>query len=127
MKNLLLILSLSLSMYPAIAEQKIQYDIRIDGFTCPFCIATSEKALKKIEGIELISSNLETGTISVCGASTLVLEELELERLFLKKGFTYRGLTKIDGCSLSTNGKRPSANQEQPKGHSGHGEQHTHE
>jgi len=114
-------------MFPAIADHKIQYDIRIDGFTCPFCIATSEKALKKIDGIELISSNLETGTISVCGASTLVLEEPELEKLFLKKGFTYRSLSKIDGCSLSSNDNPSNANQEHPEDHSEHGDKHTHE
>ncbi len=25
----------------------VQYEIRVDGITCPFCVATSERALKK--------------------------------------------------------------------------------
>ena len=43
------------------ATGDVQYDIRVDGITCPFCVATSERALKKIEGVHAVGSNLETG------------------------------------------------------------------
>lgn len=100
MKKLFLVIFVSSA---AIADHSIQYDIQIDGITCPFCVATSEKALSKMSDIESISSNLESGIISVCGPSSLVLDESQLRALFLKKGFTYRGLTKIDHCSTNKN------------------------
>ncbi len=102
MKNsILFILSLFIFFaIPSSAQQQIQYDIGIDGVTCPFCVATSEKALKRIDGIELIKSDLETGTISVCGDPSLILEEQELTKLFLKKGFTFRSLKRFEGCSF---------------------------
>ena len=77
-----------------------QYDIRIDGITCPFCVASSETALKKIDGIHAISTNIDTGTMTVCTEPSLVLEEDHLKALFLKKGFTYRSLTESDVCSI---------------------------
>lgn len=82
------------------AAELIQYDLKVDGMTCPFCLASSESALKKIDGVEYISSNLETGTISVCGPDSLAFDELELDKLFTKKGFTYRHLSKSASCSL---------------------------
>ena len=85
------------------AAELIQYDLKVDGMTCPFCLASSESALKKLDGVERISSNLETGTISVCGPASLEFDELELGKLFEKKGFTYRHLSKLANCSLVEN------------------------
>jgi len=78
----------------------VQYDIRVDGITCPFCVATSEKALKKIDGVHSVGSNLETGTIFVCADSRVVFTDAQLKQLFLDKGFTYRSFEKNTGCSL---------------------------
>jgi len=82
------------------ASELIQYDLRVDGMTCPFCLATSEKTLKKHDGVEHISSNLDNGVISVCGPTSLVFDEVELSSLFKTKGFTYRSLEKLEACSL---------------------------
>ncbi len=68
----------------------VQYDIRVDGITCPFCVATSERALKKIEGVHAVGSNLETGTIFVCADNQVTFTDAQLKQLFLDKGFTYR-------------------------------------
>ena len=84
----------------ALAEDQVQYDIRIDGMTCPFCVASSEKALKKIDGINTIRTNIETGTMTVCAEPSVILTDDQLEQLFLKKGFTYRSLTQSNHCSL---------------------------
>ena len=93
-------LTTNLDLY---AAELIQYDLKVDGMTCPFCLASSESALKKIDGVERISSNLETGTISVCGPVSLEFDEQELGKLFTKKGFTYRHLSKSQSCSLVEN------------------------
>ncbi len=84
----------------AVADD-VQYDIRVDGITCPFCVATSERALKKIEGVHAVGSNLETGTIFVCADSRVALTDVQLKQLFLDKGFTYRSFTKASGCSIA--------------------------
>ncbi len=79
----------------------VQYDIRVDGITCPFCVATSERALKKIEGVHSVGSNLETGTIFVCADSQVALSDAQLKQLFRDKGFTYRSFEKTSGCSIA--------------------------
>lgn len=79
----------------------VQYDLQVDGMTCPFCVATSEKALKKIEGVKTVSANLETGVISVCADESVVFTDEQLKKLFLNKGFTYKSMTKHDGCTIS--------------------------
>jgi len=99
MKTQHLLIFTSLFSVTISADSAVQYDIRVDGITCPFCVATSEQALKKIDGISHINSNLDSGTISVCGRDSLVLEEETLRALFLKKGLTYRSMSKTSACS----------------------------
>lgn len=84
----------------AVADD-VQYDIRVDGITCPFCVATSERALKKIDGVHAVGSDLETGTIFVCAESDVTFTEAQLKQLFLDKGFTYRSFEKSTGCSMA--------------------------
>ncbi|GJL93495.1 heavy-metal-associated domain-containing protein [Hyphococcus sp.] len=79
----------------------VQYDLQVDGITCPFCVATSEKALKKIEGVKHVTADLETGIISVCADESVVFTDEQLKELFLDKGFTYKSMTKRDGCTIS--------------------------
>ena len=94
----LLVVTLVVIGTTTLAEE-VQYDIRVDGITCPFCVATSERALKKIEGVHSVGSNLETGTIFVCADSQVVFTDSQLKQLFLDKGFTYRSFEKTSGCS----------------------------
>lgn len=84
----------------ALAED-IQYDIRVDGITCPFCVATSERELKKIEGVHAVGANLDTGVIFVCTDSQVTFTDAQLQQLFLDKGFTYRSFEKTKGCSIT--------------------------
>ena len=85
----------------AVLADELQYDIRVDGITCPFCVATSERALGKIDGVHAVGSNLETGTIFVCADSHVTLTDAQLKQLFRDKGFTYRSFTKASGCSIA--------------------------
>ena len=97
----ILVLAVFLISMSATADHSIQYDIGVDGITCPFCVASSEKALAKIEGIQAISTNLETGIMTVCAEPYVELNEGELRNLYLEQGFTYRSLSKTKGCTLS--------------------------
>lgn len=95
---LVLGLALTLPGTPALAKDT-QYVLRIDGITCPFCVATSEKALKQIEGVRSVSSNLKDGTIAVCADDASAdLSDAHLAKLFKGKGFTYRGKEKRGSC-----------------------------
>lgn len=78
----------------------VQYDIRVDGMTCPFCVATSEKALKRIEGVKRVTTDLEAGLIRVCADDSVIFTDEQLKKLFLEKGFTYRSMTKRGGCTI---------------------------
>ncbi len=80
----------------------VQYDLQVDGITCPFCVATSEKALKKIEGVRHVTADLETGIISVCADESVVFTDEQLKKLFLDKGFTYMSMTKRESCTISS-------------------------
>ncbi len=100
MKLIALTVLIALAGQSAFATD-IQYDLRVDGITCPFCVATSEKALKKIEGVKLVSTDLKAGVISVCADSSVVFTEEQLRKLFLDKGFTYKSMTRRDACMIS--------------------------
>ena len=77
-----------------------QYDMQVDGLTCPFCVATSSKALKKIDGVYDVAVDLDTGIISVCAARDTDLSDKRMKKLFRKKGFTYRSQTVSANCNF---------------------------
>ncbi len=76
----------------------IQYNMRIDGITCPFCVKTSATALKKIDGVKEVGSDLEKGLIKVCADEKTTFTDEQLTKLFTEKGFTYRSMEKQEQC-----------------------------
>jgi len=81
---------------PVWADQR--YSLRVDGLTCPFCAATSEKALRGISGVRSVTTNLKAGVISVCARPGVRFTDAQLSALFLSKGFTYRGMSRQGRC-----------------------------
>ena len=120
MKRTILFLVTFVATGTAALADDVQYDIRVDGITCPFCVATSERALKKIEGVHSVGSNLETGTIFVCADSRVALTDVQLKQLFLDKGFTYRSFTKASGCSIAGRGHDDEELRDIPEDHADH-------
>ena len=98
----------------------VQYDIRVDGITCPFCVATSERALMKITGVHAVGSNLETGTIFVCADRQVTFTDAQLKQLFLDKGFTYRSFEKSPGCSIGVHQHDEDNSDDIPEDHAQH-------
>tara|TARA_B100001939_G_scaffold348229_1_gene374514 strand:+ start:10658 stop:10966 length:309 start_codon:yes stop_codon:yes gene_type:complete len=97
-RYLWLLVFLALGTETALAEE-VQYILHIDGITCPFCVASSAKALKKIEGVKDIRSDLKAGTITVCAdARKVAFTDEQLMALFREKGFTYRGMERAEQC-----------------------------
>ena len=118
-RTILLFVALVATGTAALADD-VQYDIRVDGITCPFCVATSERALKKIEGVHTGGSNLETGTIFVCADSHVTLADAQLNQLFRDKGFTYRSFTKVSGWSIAGHEHDDEEIRDLPEDHADH-------
>lgn len=91
-------LVLALCTGDAIADDS-QFIIRVDGVTCPFCVATSERTLAKIKGVHSVNSDLKLGIIYVCADDATNLSAVRLRELFSKRGFTYRSVRKSSGCN----------------------------
>jgi len=63
------VLTLAIIAFPvAIIAADTTTAIRVDGMTCPFCVATSEKSLQKITGVKSVVTNLDEGLIEVCAS-----------------------------------------------------------
>ncbi len=75
-----------------------QINLQVDGVTCPFCVASSKKQLKKIDGVTSVDSDLENGLIKVCAADDTSLDDDMLKQLFLDQGFVYRGQESVADC-----------------------------
>ncbi len=118
-RTILFFLTFALTITAALADD-VQYDIRVDGITCPFCVATSERALKKIKGVHAVGSDLETGTIFVCAESRVAFTDAQLKQLFLDKGFTYRSFAKTSRCSIAGHEHHDEELRDVPEDHADH-------
>ena len=99
MKKLLLTLAIAVGVNSAVAyADEVQYNLRVDGITCPFCVATSAKELKKIEGVKSVGSDLDEGIIKVCADEKVTFTDKQLTEMFIEKGFTYKSQTKQNSC-----------------------------
>jgi hypothetical protein len=48
MKTFAVALAFAMLASPSAFAKDVTYEMQVDGITCPFCVATSTKALKKI-------------------------------------------------------------------------------
>lgn len=95
---LLAAISSALAASPALAKDT-QYVLHVDGMTCPFCVATSKKALKEMAGVKAVSTDLDRGTITLCADNEKArLDDKALAEMFRKRGFTYRGKRSAGAC-----------------------------
>ena len=118
-RTILFLVTFAVTITAALADE-VQYDIRVDGITCPFCVATSERALKKIEGVHAVGSDLETGTIFVCAESRVAFTDAQLKQLFRDKGFTYRSFEKTSRCSIAGHEHDDGKLRDIPEDHADH-------
>ncbi len=118
-RTILFLVTFAVTTTATLADE-VQYDIRVDGITCPFCVATSERALKKIEGVHAVGSDLETGTIFVCAESRVAFSDAQLKQLFLDKGFTYRSFEKTSRCSIAGHEHDDEELRDIPEDHADH-------
>jgi len=89
---------INLFVSPALAAQTKTYHMRVDGITCPFCVKTSEKSLRRIPGVKRVSTNLKKGVITVCATPAAKITSGKMRSLFRKKGFTFRSMRTGRSC-----------------------------
>lgn len=84
-----------------VAAKEVRYVLRVDGMTCPFCVATSEKTLKTMAGVKSVSTDLDHGTITLCADDKEArLDDATLAKMFRQRGFTYRGKQSGAACTV---------------------------
>ena len=97
----LLLYSIAIIIFSqAVSAESTQHNLKVDGITCPFCVATSAKALKKIDGVGKVDADIKNGIIKVCADPSTELDDEKLTQLFIDKGFTYRGKETQNSCQI---------------------------
>ena len=62
--------------------------IRVDGLGCPFCVKGIEKHLKKVEGVDRLSTSLKKGEVTLQYAPGATFDIESLQRAVKRGGFT---------------------------------------
>lgn len=78
----------------ATAGETNEYAIGVDGLACPFCAYGIEKQLNRIAGVEVVSTDIESGTVSVTMEEGIVLEESAARKAVEDAGFTLRSFKR---------------------------------
>lgn len=77
-----------------------QYNLRIDGITCPACVGRASHAITEIDGVDRVKVDLNQGIVKTCVEDGVTLSDAQVQELFLAKGFTNRGMEKQEKCNL---------------------------
>lgn len=82
---------------PAMAANT-SYDLSIGGITCPACVSRAEQGLKAMESVYSVKTDIDTGKITLCADERAKLGNEQLKTMFSERGFTFKGMTKREGC-----------------------------
>ncbi|MCH8250703.1 MAG: heavy-metal-associated domain-containing protein [Proteobacteria bacterium] len=95
MKNTIaLMIALAMSSASALADGT-QYQMRVDGLACPYCAYGIEKNLKKIDGVDKVDVDLNSGLVTVNVAEGVTLLEAQMSKLISDAGFTFRSMSTV--------------------------------
>ena len=67
------------------------YTLQADGLACPFCAYGIEKQLGRVDGVDTVSTDIESGTVLVSMKPGANLTEEQAAEAVEKAGFTMRG------------------------------------
>jgi mercuric ion binding protein len=87
------------ALLPTIApagEANSVYTLEVNGLGCPFCVFGIEKQLRRIDGVESISTDIKNGTVIVTVQAGVVLDEADAKQAIEDAGFTMRGFKRND-------------------------------
>ena len=74
---------------PALADSPA-YVVGVDGLACPFCAYGVEKQFSRIDGVETIDVDIETGAVIVTMRDGATLDEATARRAVEAAGFSLR-------------------------------------
>ena len=94
MKKSILLTVITLLWSAALFAAGTQYNLRVDGLSCPFCAYGIEKKLIRTEGVESVVFDLEKGMVKVKVAEGVTLTEAQLKQLVDDAGFTLRSMNE---------------------------------
>jgi len=94
MKISRLLIMISLLWSAVLFAAGTQYNLRVDGLSCPFCAYGIEKKLIRTEGVESVTFDLEKGLVIVKVEEDVTLTEAQLKQLVDDAGFTLRSMTE---------------------------------
>ncbi len=80
---------------PALAESPA-YVVEVDGLACPFCAYGVEKQFSRIDGVETIDVDIETGAVIVTMRDGATLDEAMARGAVEAAGFDLRDFRKGD-------------------------------
>lgn len=78
------------------ADQAV-YVLEADGLACPFCAYGIEKQLGRIEGVETVSTDIASGTVTITMTPGTTLTKEQAKEAVDRAGFTMRGFKWKDG------------------------------
>ena len=73
------------------------YSLHVDGLACPFCAYGVEKQLSRIEGVESIDIEIETGEVVLTMNDNAALDEPTARKAVEAAGFTLRDFSQVQG------------------------------
>lgn len=71
-----------------------QYDLRVDGLSCPFCAYGIEKKFTKTKGVEKVDIDMTNGLVIVTTTENKIFTEDQLEQIIDDAGFTMKSVSK---------------------------------
>lgn len=89
-RTIAILIVLALPPIVSAEEEKHVYTLQADGLACPFCAYGIEKQLGRIDGIESISTDVKSGTVTITTQSGATLDEADANHAVDKAGFTMR-------------------------------------
>lgn len=94
MKKSILLTAVTLLWSTTLFAIGTQYNLRIDGLSCPFCAYGIEKKLLQTKGVKSIKFDLEKGVVKVKVKEGVTLTEAQMKQLVDDAGFTLRSMSE---------------------------------
>jgi len=98
MKKLVIFLALIafLSAPLTALADKVKVRAKVDGLSCPFCAYGIEKKIKKLEGVEEVSVDVKSGTVTVIYKDKKFFDNKRLNQALKDAGFTPGAINLMD-------------------------------
>jgi copper chaperone CopZ len=105
-RGMMLAFSLLLISATAVAAPKA-YQLSVSGLSCPFCAYGIEKQLHQIKGVDRLTTDVRSGTITVVMTEGATLDEATAKRAVQAAGFTLEGFEQIQATTSNDLEQRP--------------------